>query len=483
MPGLTEIGRQWNDAVESAPFDERSGQPWNTLGFSDPGMTHEAEQPNPVPGIIKPMRDYLHGGLPELLQNRGVQLPDWVNQVNDFLHNENLNTAVGVSSPIKGMGLPARAASEGAAELGALGAKLPGEALPAISERVKSLGGDWANRPVIDPQGNVIHNPIGSEHVGGPILRLNEDGSLSKGILAYHGSPHDFDRFDLSKIGTGEGAQAFGHGLYFAENEAVAKQYRDLLSTRGGAVDDPVSRAQFWASDLGGRDAAIKHLESVLVQGKRYPKNFDTADLGKTQQAIDYLKSGGDLTPKAGHTYQVSIKADPEHFLDWDKPLSEQHPKVQEAMLSIPEVAKQHKFQTEFLGQDKGLTGAGAYAAASKWTRGASLSPSDPAALTDQLRQAGIPGIKYLDQGSRGIRTPQQARDMLPAARQELSQSPDNRQLQIAVKQLERDAAAPEPTRNYVVFNADTIDILKKYGLLGLFGGAASQIGSNPGQR
>jgi len=28
------------------------------------------------------------------------------------------------------------------------------------------------------------------------------------GIRAYHGSPHDFDRFDMSKIGTGEGAQA-----------------------------------------------------------------------------------------------------------------------------------------------------------------------------------------------------------------------------------------------------------------------------------
>ena len=52
-------------------------------------------------------------------------------------------------------------------------------------------------------------------------------GTLSDFITAYHGSPHDFDRFDLSKIGTGEGAQAYGHGLYFAENEGVAKGYRD----------------------------------------------------------------------------------------------------------------------------------------------------------------------------------------------------------------------------------------------------------------
>ena len=42
--------------------------------------------------------------------------------------------------------------------------------------------------------------------------------TVVQGIRAYHGSPHDFDKFDLSKIGTGEGAQAYGHGLYFAEN-------------------------------------------------------------------------------------------------------------------------------------------------------------------------------------------------------------------------------------------------------------------------
>ena len=36
----------------------------------------------------------------------------------------------------------------------------------------------------------------------------------------WHGSPHKFYAFDASKIGTGEGAQAYGHGLYFAGNSA-----------------------------------------------------------------------------------------------------------------------------------------------------------------------------------------------------------------------------------------------------------------------
>jgi hypothetical protein len=53
------------------------------------------------------------------------------------------------------------------------------------------------------------------------------------GLLAhtvYHGSPHKFNKFDMSKIGTGEGAQAYGHGLYFAESPEVAKNYAEMFA-------------------------------------------------------------------------------------------------------------------------------------------------------------------------------------------------------------------------------------------------------------
>ena len=59
---------------------------------------------------------------------------------------------------------------------------------------------------------------------------IDDENKNQQGITAYHGSPHEFDQFDTSKIGTGEGAQSYGHGLYFAESEPVAKKYRDKLS-------------------------------------------------------------------------------------------------------------------------------------------------------------------------------------------------------------------------------------------------------------
>lgn len=52
-------------------------------------------------------------------------------------------------------------------------------------------------------------------------------------LLGYHASPHAFDRFDLSKVGSGEGSQAFGHGLYFADDEGTTNWYKSLFESRG----------------------------------------------------------------------------------------------------------------------------------------------------------------------------------------------------------------------------------------------------------
>lgn len=52
---------------------------------------------------------------------------------------------------------------------------------------------------------------------------------------AWHGSPHDFDEFDLGAIGTGEGNQAHGWGLYFAKDKKVSKLYKEVLSKEQGS--------------------------------------------------------------------------------------------------------------------------------------------------------------------------------------------------------------------------------------------------------
>jgi hypothetical protein len=203
-------------------------------------------------------------------------------------------------------------------------------------------------------------------------------------IRAYHGSPHQFDAFSMEHIGTGEGAQAFGHGIYAAESPDVAKMYRDNVTAmqagsisdnfRGGPDNRPGTVAEQLFSDIspGDINEGLKVLEPDSTPEMRQQW------LAEGQKLLDEFRNKGSL-------YTVDIHADASHMLDWDKPLSEQSAHVREALESIgvdtsPKVLKEygedvhHKMMQDLGGPDKAATA---------------------------LRDAGIPGIKYLDGQSR----------------------------------------------------------------------------------
>lgn len=212
--------------------------------------------------------------------------------------------------------------------------------------------------------GMVPENAMFAANFLGPGVKPTMPAPKPQGIRAYHGSPHDFDQFSLAHKGKGEGAAAFGEGLYFAEKESVAKNYRDNLAGNSG-------------------------------------------------------------TP--GKLYEVNINADPEHFLDWDKLLSQQNEKVRQAF-----PAELHNMRGSDAHDALAEMKAGPIApgADSGWesfvnTINDKVQRRDLAAQS--LRDAGVPGIKYLDKLSRG---------------------------------------AGEGSRNYVVFDDKLIEILRKYGLM-----------------
>ena len=66
----------------------------------------------------------------------------------------------------------------------------------------------------------------------GPLSEAAESPEAAQAAMAWHGSPHRFDKFTTDAIGTGEGAQVYGHGLYFAEKKEVANYYREQLTPR-----------------------------------------------------------------------------------------------------------------------------------------------------------------------------------------------------------------------------------------------------------
>jgi hypothetical protein len=254
-------------------------------------------------------------------------------------------------------------------------------------------------------------------------------GKYGKGpIKAYHGSPHDFDKFSLDRIGTGEGAQAYGHGLYFAENEDVAKGYRDTLARTKGT---PQERARAQLDNFrGDRQKAIDWFEHNLAaeRGKVYP---DTDWLAQNDEVLAYLKRG-EIAPQAGRMYEVAIHADPERFLDWDKPLKEQPTGETVKRLLTDRMIQPHD----------AMRGVNAYGELGThydqiFARKPGLNADED--VTKVLRRAGIPGIKYLDQGSR---------------------------------------SSGDGSRNYVVFDDNVIEILRKYGLVPTGVGAPALAGS-----
>ena len=174
-------------------------------------------------------------------------------------------------------------------------------------------------------------------------------------IDAYHGSPHLFDKFDSSKIGTGEGAQAYSHGLYAAQREGTARNYRDALSSGkkiivdGKEFADPGDRGSpigALVTARGDKDKAIENLKREIQNteqriAKRASQGVSVAEgvrdqLKTLKSSLAEVQQYGDVQMKpGGHLYKVKIKTSEQNLLDWDTPLKDQPKPIQDKVLKI----------------------------------------------------------------------------------------------------------------------------------------------------
>jgi hypothetical protein len=150
--------------------------------------------------------------------------------------------------------------------------------------------------------------------------QVTENYMVKQGMIqpltAYHGTPHTIQgQFDINKVGTGEGAQAYGHGMYFAESPDVATQYKSSTIPEN-ALTDPQKNVVEWAKYEAGDEGPLAHL---LDMQQLYTKKYGKENVDK---AVEFFK-GGNL-------YKVDIPdADILNMLDWDKSLTKQTPEVQ----------------------------------------------------------------------------------------------------------------------------------------------------------
>lgn len=170
---------------------------------------------------------------------------------------------------------------------------------------------------------------------------------------AWHGSPYEFEAFDLGAMGSGEGNQAHGWGLYFAKDKRISEAYKEYFGDKGDVVHfngmeyrindegdwegggqvyeygDAVGYALDALADNGTPAQAIADLRDKLQKGRIRGIYADRA-----QEAIAMLETGSGDGQRGGRLYEVEIPEDAA-LLDEQKQLNEQPESVRSSVQSV----------------------------------------------------------------------------------------------------------------------------------------------------
>ena len=420
----------------------------------------------------------------------------------------------------------------------------PGEYLPSFGENIREGNYLDAALQTLGGAGDVMMAGgaflpplvgVGAAMKAPRAARVAQSAPAS--IRAYHGSPHDFapavrvldtdtgktyvqeagdpiltglmaqnpgkyeiieenplGMFDLSKMGTGEGAQAYGEGAYLSGSEGIARGYRDSLSRGRSSVlykGEPVKSRydtlpkelteeeyilDLIATEMGNFDQKPENViatkirslkaqieepsgaEVRLAESDEELRELQSLIRASAQRDLDIYES---LDPKdfaRGRMYEAEIRVGPEELLDYDEFLYDQTPDIKKRIRDLVE-SELTEMDAVNLGYDTGkdvdLKAAKEFMLRDDMTIDEFLGNWQALrGSTDAgeflLKKYGIPGLKYKAAGSR---TP-------------------------GMDEADID-------RNYVIFDENIINILRKYGLLApLVGGgtAAAVMGADEPQ-
>lgn len=291
--------------------------------------------------------------------------------------------------------------------------------------------------PAVGKAGKAVARMAGSEINA---AMMGERGGLLGAVTpqpmrldVYHGTPHTLPpternplgEFDASKIGTGEGAQAYGYGIYTAENPAVAGSYTRTL--QGSAATKPD-----WAYlEIGGKTLddqtsgmppsvigyVAKALKDANGDVNKAIKQFSLDSIGNetnpvVKNVLSVLNKGKDSKVDlnaipSGNLYKVDLPDEKiATMLDWDKPLSQQPKTIQNWLKD-----SMNPYRAQLAAKDVGgnePTGSLIYNRLSElmsegkksdvFTNQANFGTKN---ASQELADAGIAGIRYLDEGSR----------------------------------------------------------------------------------
>ena len=318
------------------------------------------------------------------------------------------------------------------------GATLPGD----VATGKASMTDPATQRRVQDLTGTVM---------GGSAAAPAEEDALNAGFRLYHGTTKKFDQPSNEFINTGQGAQSYGWGHYGAQAEPVALDMRDQLNGPAIQIGDqkfqpagfsPEERALDWlksAQDQGFADPYGFARSNIIQKGESF--GMPKSDISSSLDALRRWQEQGATVTHGGHMQEWEVNADPEHFLSWDYPMSDQSSHVMEKIqAAFPHIADHLENRNPY----RNPTGRDAYRYIAE--------DEGPQGASEQLVQAGIPGIRYFDQASR-----------LKAAKN-------------------MGIATPDATSNFVLPDPSLIKVVRHYNAAGVPATFGNVFNDKPGQ-
>lgn len=229
---------------------------------------------------------------------------------------------------------------------------------------------------------------------------LMADAYNPMGLTVFHGSPAKFNRFDRTKIGSGEGAQAYGYGHYVAEKPDVAKGYqttvtRDLVAPAQRALEKANGNIDAAIQKSSKEAQRLQSLDVTAETGLAKRNQLLATELSKIEELNRY-KQSGDWS--SGNLYEIDLPDEQiAKMLDYDKPLKQQSQEIKDFVQSDgrPLLEMFQRLQAN-------PTTKGAYRSIMDMPGSLLLESLGKGGVGEErLLKAGIPGIRYFDEGSR----------------------------------------------------------------------------------
>ena len=204
-----------------------------------------------------------------------------------------------------GAGGAAKAAVQKGVPLVRAGASKAGDVIEGAGDAAKARMADADSSftagmgvdpdPAIAAAGDAVKAMRGGVEAPELNASLKPPTETEPGVIAFHGSGSDFDEFKLEKIGTGEGAQAYGYGLYFTDSEDIAKFYRDTISRRQGGIpqsvpDNPENIAENLALDINFNEGVFGDTKQLQINSANPDYDFYIQTLD--DNAVETTQSG-----------------------------------------------------------------------------------------------------------------------------------------------------------------------------------------------